>query len=108
MRKFSFLFGVGVGYFFGTRAGRQQLEKVKAAGRTVLHDPRVQPHVQKVEDRLAQAARNQAAAMTDRIADAVKSRIAGDLAGPSAGTGASGSTRASGGLGSAGGDRPRS
>ncbi|HLS50304.1 MAG TPA: YtxH domain-containing protein [Actinomycetaceae bacterium] len=78
MRKFSFLFGVGVGYFVGTRAGRQQLEKVKAAGRTVLDDPRVQPHVQRVEDRIAEAARNQAAAMTDKIADAVKARITGE------------------------------
>src|SRR5690625_1482171 len=78
MRKFSFLFGVGVGYFVGTRAGRQQLEKVKAAGRSVLDGPRVQPHVQRVEDRIAEAARNQAAAMPDKIADAVKARITGE------------------------------
>lgn len=82
MRKLSFLVGVGVGYFVGTRPGRQQLDRMKATGRTVWQDPRIQSNVQRVEDRLGQAARNQAAAMTDRVADAVKARIDSGGAGP--------------------------
>lgn len=75
MRKLSFLLGVAVGYFFGARAGRQQFERIRATGRTVWQDPRVQAGVQKVEDKVGQAARDQAAAVTDRLADAVKARI---------------------------------
>ena len=77
MRKLSFLLGVVVGYFFGTRAGRQQFERIKSTGRAVWQDPRVQSGVQKVEDKVGQVARDQAAAVTDKVADAVKARISG-------------------------------
>lgn len=86
MRKLSFLVGVGVGYFAGTRSGRRQFEQMRATGRTVWQDPRIQVNVQRVEDRLGQAARNQAAAMTDRVADAVKARIDAGGAGASPGS----------------------
>ena len=75
MRKLSFLLGVAVGYFFGTRAGRQQFERIKSTSRAVWQDPRVQSGVQKVEGKVGQVARDQAAAVTDRVADAVKARI---------------------------------
>lgn len=75
MRKLSFLLGLGVGYFFGTRAGRQQFERIRSTSRAVWQDPRVQSGVQKVEDKVGQVARDQAAAVTDKVAEAVKSRI---------------------------------
>jgi hypothetical protein len=77
MGKLSFFVGAGVGYLLGARAGRQQFEKIKSASQHVWENPRVQTSVQKVEDRVAQVAKEQASAVTDRVAETVKSRIGG-------------------------------
>lgn len=91
MGKLSFFAGVGVGYLLGARAGRQQFEKIKSAGQHVWENPRVQSSVQKVEERVSQVAKEQAAAMTDRVADTVKSRITGS-SGSASGTSGNGDT----------------
>lgn len=75
MGKFSFVLGAGVGYLLGTRAGRQQFEKIKSASKTVWQDPRVQQGVQKVESKVGEVAKQQGAAVTDKVAGAVKSRL---------------------------------
>ncbi len=75
MGKLSFFVGAGVGYLLGARAGRQQFEKIKSASQQVWENPRVQSSVHKVEERVSQVAKEQASAMTDRVADTVKSRI---------------------------------
>lgn len=81
MAKFSFFLGVGVGYFIGTRSGRQQLGRMRSAGQQMWDHPRVQEQVTKVEGKVSQVAREQGAAMTDRVADMVKARISGDASG---------------------------
>ena len=77
MGKLSFFVGVGVGYVLGARAGRQQFEKIKSASQQVWENPRVQSSVHRVEERVTQAARDQASAVTDQVAETVKSRIGG-------------------------------
>ncbi|WP_324650532.1 YtxH domain-containing protein [Georgenia sp. H159] len=90
MGKLSFFVGAGVGYLLGARAGRQQFEKIKSASQHVWENPRVQTSVQKVEDRVAQVAKEQASAVTDRVAETVKSRIGGSSS--SSGSSSSGSS----------------
>jgi len=41
MSKIAFVIGAGVGYVLGTRAGREQYEKLVAQARDVLADPTV-------------------------------------------------------------------
>lgn len=48
--KILFVFGLAIGYVFGTRAGRERYEQIKASAEKVWHDPRVQKQVATVED----------------------------------------------------------
>ncbi|WP_448058476.1 YtxH domain-containing protein [Cellulomonas hominis] len=75
--KAAFVVGAGIGYVLGTRAGRQQFEKIKGWADDAWHDPRVQAAVGDVEERAAQFAKEQGAALKDRAVDAVKSRVGG-------------------------------
>ncbi|TRW45220.1 YtxH domain-containing protein [Georgenia yuyongxinii] len=81
MGKFSFVVGAGIGYLFGTRAGRGQYERLKKAGSSVWTNPRVQQGVQKVETKVGDVARERTAAMTDKVAATVKDKIRGPRAG---------------------------
>jgi hypothetical protein len=47
--KIMFIFGLAVGYLFGTRAGRERYEQIKAGAEKVWQDPRVQRQVDTVE-----------------------------------------------------------
>ena len=78
MGKFSFVVGFGAGYLVGTRAGRQQFDKIKSASQQVWQNPRVQSGVHRVEEKVTQVAKEQAAAVTDKVAETVKSRINGN------------------------------
>ena len=77
MGKLSFFVGAGLGYVLGSRAGRQQFEKIKSASQQVWDNPRVQTSVHKVEEKVTQVAKDQASAVTDKVSDTVKSRIGG-------------------------------
>ncbi|MGN6327046.1 YtxH domain-containing protein [Pseudolysinimonas sp.] len=48
--KLLFIAGLGVGYVLGTRAGREQYEKLKTQAARLWNDPRVQKQVDAVED----------------------------------------------------------
>lgn len=47
--KLLFVAGLGVGYVLGTRAGREQYEKLKTQASRLWNDPRVQKQVDAVE-----------------------------------------------------------
>jgi hypothetical protein len=47
--KILFVAGLGVGYVLGTRAGREQYEKIKASASKLWNDPRVQKQVDTAE-----------------------------------------------------------
>lgn len=48
--KILFVAGLGVGYVLGTRAGREQYEKLKSQAARLWNDPRVQRQVDSVEE----------------------------------------------------------
>lgn len=48
--KILFVVGLGVGYVFGTRAGREKYEQMKTAALGLWNDPRVQKRVDDAGD----------------------------------------------------------
>ena len=42
--------GIGIGYFLGTRAGREKYEQMKATAQKFWNDPRVQKQVNNAEE----------------------------------------------------------
>ncbi len=64
--KAAFVLGAGVGYVLGTRAGRQQFEKIKGWASDTWHDPRVQSRVDDLESTATQFAKEQGSALADK------------------------------------------
>ncbi|SEE85243.1 YtxH domain-containing protein [Ruania alba] len=75
--KIAFIIGAGIGYVLGTRAGREQYDRLKGATQTVWQNPKVQERVSAAEERVGTVMREQGAQMTDKAAQVVKDRIAG-------------------------------
>lgn len=73
--KLVFIAGAGLGYVLGTRAGRQQFEKIKGWSRSVWQDPRVQAQVNDFEARATDFAKTEGAALKDKVTDTVKSVV---------------------------------
>jgi histidinol-phosphate/aromatic aminotransferase/cobyric acid decarboxylase-like protein len=87
--KAFFIAGAGMGYVLGTRAGREQFEKIKKWSMSMWQDPRVQAQVNDLEARAAEFAKTEGAALKDKVAETVKSVVGSvrDGAGSSAGAG---------------------
>lgn len=81
--KVAFIAGAGLGYVFGTRAGRQQFEKIQGWSRSVWADPRVQAQVTDLEAKATEFARTEGAALKERATGAVKSVVDSMQAGDS-------------------------
>lgn len=77
MGKKSFILGGIVGFILGTRAGRDQYEKMKASAQNLWEMDAVQQGVAKVENSVGGVARNSASNLTDKVADMVKDKIHG-------------------------------
>ncbi|MDO5700823.1 MAG: hypothetical protein Q4P36_05055 [Bowdeniella nasicola] len=75
MGKKSFILGGIVGFVLGSRAGRDQYDKLKAMSQDLWQADVVQSGVSKVEETVGGAARNQAANLTDKVAGMVKDKI---------------------------------
>lgn len=71
--KLAFLVGGAVGYVLGTRAGREQFEKIRTSARQMWEDPRVQSTVEDVEQRASDLMKEKAPELKEKISDAVKS-----------------------------------
>ncbi|NTW39283.1 MAG: YtxH domain-containing protein [Cellulomonadaceae bacterium] len=71
--KAAFLIGGAVGYVLGTRAGREQFEKIRTQARTAWQDPRVQDAVSDVEQRAAGFVKEKAPELKDLVTGAVRS-----------------------------------
>ena len=54
--KLLFLLGLGVGYVFGTRAGRKRYEQIKAAAQNIWESEPVQWSVSQVQDAVGDVA----------------------------------------------------
>jgi hypothetical protein len=63
--KILFVAGLGIGYVLGTRAGREQYEKLKSQAARLWNDPRVQKQVDAVEEFVKDKAPDVAEFVTD-------------------------------------------
>ncbi|MFV0426448.1 MAG: YtxH domain-containing protein [Beutenbergiaceae bacterium] len=73
--KVAFVIGAGLGYILGTRAGREQYDKLKAGLQSALDHPAVKDRVAKAESAINDVVRDQGSQMSDRVANAVKDRF---------------------------------
>ena len=67
--KAVFLLGGAVGYVLGTRAGREQFEKIRSSAQTVWQNPKVQDTVSGAQARISEKAPE----LKDKVTGAVKS-----------------------------------
>jgi hypothetical protein len=66
--KLLFIAGLGIGYVLGTRAGREQYEKLKAQAARLWNDP----HVQKRVDAVEEYVKDKAPDVAELVADGAK------------------------------------
>lgn len=96
MGKISLLVGAGIGYVLGTRAGREQYDKMAAEARKVWRDPRVQDKATRAQH----AADDVAHRAQDKVTTTVEERLGngsddtGATSTPSDGTPPTGDLRA--------------
>jgi hypothetical protein len=99
LRKLSALVGFGAGYVLGTRAGREQYEKIMQMLQGVKENPRVQEttsmlsqQATELADTASSTVQDKVSTATDKAKSAVSSSDSVDLtAGPMAGAAPSGS-----------------
>lgn len=71
--KAAFLIGGAVGYVFGTRAGREQFERMRTQFEKLWADPRVQSKVSDVEHRASTLVKEKGPELKDKVSGAVRS-----------------------------------
>lgn len=69
--KILLVVGLGIGYVLGTRAGREQYDKMKATAQKFWNDPRVQKQVDNAQDFV----KDKAPDVAEFIADGAKSVV---------------------------------
>ena len=85
--KIPFILGLGAGYVLGTRAGRAQYERIKAAAARIVERPSVRNKVDSASTKASNFVRQQGEAVTDKVAEAVKDRLFGGAPKPAAQSG---------------------
>lgn len=71
--KAAFVIGGAIGYVLGTRAGREQFEKIRSSARDLWEHPRVQETVSDVEQRAAGFVHDVAPELKEKVSGAVRS-----------------------------------
>ena len=71
--KAAFIIGGAVGYVLGTRAGREQFEKIRSQAEKLWTDPRVQSKVSDVEQRASTLVKEKGPEIKDKVTGAVRS-----------------------------------
>ena len=92
--KILFVAGLGLGYVFGTRAGREKYEELRTAALKVWNDPRVQKQVDAVEDFVKDKAPEVADFVSDN-AKKVVAQVSGKKPAPKTSSSSSSSTKPS-------------
>ncbi len=80
--RIGILLGLGAGYVLGTRAGREQYEKIRETATKVRRLPVVAKPLDRAGERVSDMVRAQGERVTDKVADAVKERLFGAPATP--------------------------
>ena len=80
--KFGLLLGLGAGYVFGARAGREQYERIRLAASKIRRFPVVAKPLDSAGEKVSNIVRAQGERVTDKVADAVKERLFGAPATP--------------------------
>lgn len=78
MRRIIFLFGVGVGYVLGSRAGRARYEQIKRAARAFRENPAVQEKAQRLQHQAGDAfesARRTVGDKAPHVVDKVREKL---------------------------------
>lgn len=75
--KFGLILGFGVGYVLGTRAGREQYEKIRRAAAKARRFPLIAQPLDCAGEKVSDIVRAQGERVTDKVADAVKERLFG-------------------------------
>lgn len=73
--KMPFILGAAVGYVFGTRAGRERYESMKAAAARVADQPFVRTRLDAANERATAFVQQQGEALTDKMVGVVKERL---------------------------------
>ncbi|AOZ73341.1 hypothetical protein BK816_08710 [Boudabousia tangfeifanii] len=76
-RKLGLLLAAGVGYVLGSKAGRERYEQIKNVAGNIRQHPVVSKPLDKAAQNVSEAVRRQGEAITDSMAEAVKSRLFG-------------------------------
>lgn len=77
MGKLTTLATLGIGYVLGTRAGREQYEKIRAGASKLRNLPFVSKPLDRAGEYVSGIVRNGGERVTDKVADAVKERLFG-------------------------------
>lgn len=65
--KVGFLAGVAIGYVLGTRAGRQQFDKIKEKAQEVWENPKVQESVHRAQDTATDFVKEKAPELREKL-----------------------------------------
>ncbi|MDC4232429.1 YtxH domain-containing protein [Actinomyces sp. B33] len=75
--KFGIALGLAAGYVLGTRAGREQYDRIRSAASRVRRAPLVSQPLDRAGEKVSDIVRIQGEKVTDKVADAVKERLFG-------------------------------
>ena len=75
--RFGLLLGLGAGYVLGTKAGREQYEKIRSGASKLRRFPVVAKPLDAAGEKVSDIVREQGERVTDTVADVVKERLFG-------------------------------
>ena len=76
--KAAFVVGGAIGYVLGTRAGRQQFERIRSSAQTLWENPKVQEAVAGVEEKAGGFVREMGPELKDKVSGVVRSATGRD------------------------------